>query len=106
MRIAVELEPPQPAIGTEFVLRLNVTNDGDRSAHGVYIATSGPWDTYTVLSVLPRGALGRDAAGWHIVSPIEVPAGRTLTVEVHARADEPSDERLTFAVREADPAEL
>ena len=100
------VDPPTPNAGTEFVLRLSVTNAGQRTAHGVFIATSGPWDSYTVLSVQPAGRFGRDAAGWHIVSPLEVPAGATRTVEVHARADQPSDEQLTFAVREADPGDL
>jgi len=106
LRIGVELDPPRPAPGTEFVFRLTVSNASDRPAHGAYIATSGPWERYTVLSVKPRGEVARDAAGWHIVSPMEVPGGSTLMLEVRARADEPSDERLTFAVREADPGEL
>ncbi len=88
------------------MLRLTVSNAGARPAHGVYIATSGPWDRYTVLSVQPDGRLARDANGWHVVSPVMVPPGSSVIVEVRARADDPSDERLTFAVREADPGEL
>ena len=106
MRIIAELEPPTPRAGTEFVLRLTVANDGDALAHGVYIATSGPWDRWTVLVVIPRGRFGRDAAGWHISSAIEIPPRQSSEVEVRIRADAPSEEQLTFAVREAEPGEL
>jgi hypothetical protein len=108
LRIAAQLEPPAPRAGAEFTLRLSVTNDGDRAARGVYIATSGPWERWTVLEVLPEGWFARDAAGWHIVSPVEVPprGAGSLELEVRVRADEPAEEQLTFAVREAEPGEL
>ena len=83
-----------------------ILNASERRARGVFIATSGPWERYTILEVSPSGTVARDAAGWHIVSPAEVPPGSTLTLEIRARADEPSDERMTFAVREAEPGEL
>lgn len=106
LRISAQLDPPTPHAGEEFVLALSVTNDGDRSARGVYIATSGPWDRWTVLGVEPDGTFARDAAGWHIVSATEIPPAETRTILVHIRADEPAQEQLTFAVREAEPGEL
>jgi hypothetical protein len=106
LRISAQLDPPTPRAGEEFVLALSVDNDGDHAAHGAYIATTGPWDTWTVLGVEPDGVFGRDDAGWHIVSSIEIPPGETRTILVHVRADEPSQEQLTFAVREAQPQEL
>jgi hypothetical protein len=106
LRIGVALDPPQPAAGAEFTLRLTVSNSGERVAHGVYIATTGPWEQYTVLSVQPSGRVGRDANGWHIVTPLDVPPGSDVVLQVQIRAENPSDERLTFAVREADPGEL
>jgi hypothetical protein len=107
LHISAELNPPTPHAGEEFVLALSVTNDGDRTAHGLYIATSGPWDQWTVLSVEPDGStFDADDAGWHIISPIDTPAGETRTILVHVRADEPAQEQLTFAVREATPDEL
>src|SRR5262249_45450799 len=106
MQVAAQLDPPTPRAGEELVLALSVTNDGDRQARGVYIATSGPWDRWTVLGVEPDGAFDRDAAGWHIVSSIGVPPSETRTILVHIRADEPAQEQLTLAVREAEAAEL
>jgi hypothetical protein len=106
MRITAELEPPTPRAETEFVLRLTVVNDGDRPAHGVYVATSGPWERWTVLAVRPRGMFARDAAGWHISSAVEIPPQQSREVDVRIRADAPSEEQLTFAVREAEPGEL
>jgi hypothetical protein len=88
------------------VLALSITNDGDRPAHGIYVAMDGPWDRWTVLGIEPSGTLSRDATGWHLVSDTDVPAGETRTVLVHLRADEPADEQLTFTVREAQPSEL
>lgn len=88
------------------MLALSITDNGDRAARGVYIATSGPWDRWTVLGIEPSGSFARDAAGWHIVTDEEVPAGETRTILVHIRADEPTQEQLTFAVREAEPGEL
>jgi len=105
LRIQVELDPAQPHVGTDFLLLLRITNAGGRIARGVYVATSGPWDRFNVLEIQPSGRLSRDAAGWHILSPIQLPPGATQTLEVRARADTPSDERITFAVREADPDE-
>lgn len=106
MQISAQLDPPTPHAGEEFVLALNVTNDGDHTTRGVYIATSGPWDRWTVLGIEPDGTFARDAAGWHIVSATNVPPTETRTILVHIRADEPDQEQLTFAVREAEPGEL
>jgi len=107
LRISAQLDPPTPHAGEEFVLALSVTNDGTRPAHGVYIATSGPWDRWTVLGVEPDGTFDQDASGgWHIITPEEIPPSETRTTLVHVRADEPAQEQLTFAVREAEPNEL
>jgi len=106
LQISAQLDPPTPHAGEEFVLALTVTDNGNRPAHGVYIATSGPWDRWTVLAIEPSGTFARDAAGWHIVTGEEVPAGETRTILVHVRADQPAQEQLTFAVREAEPGEI
>jgi hypothetical protein len=106
LRINAQLDPPTPRAGEEFVLALSVSNDGPRSARGVYVATSGPWERWTVLDVQPSGTFERDAAGWHFISAIEIPSGEERTLEVHLRADEPAQEQLTFAVREAEQGEL
>jgi hypothetical protein len=106
MRISAQLDPPTPRAGVEFLLRLTVANDGDRLARGVYIATSGPWDRWTVLEIQPAGTFSRDAAGWHIVSPLQVPPRDARPLEIRVRADDPTQEQLTFAVREAEPGEL
>ena len=106
LRITAQLDPPTPHAGEEFVLALTIANEGKRSAMGVFIATSGPWDRWTVLDIEPSGTFARDAAGWHVVSGIEVPAGDSRTLEVHVRANEPAQEQLTFAVREAEAGEV
>ena len=73
----------------------------------MYVATSGPWDRWTVLSIEPSGTIfDKDAAGWHLISDLEVPPGETRTIQVHVRADQPAQQQLTFAVREAAPSEL
>jgi len=56
--------------------------------------------------VLFRGMFARDAAGWHIGSPIDIPFLQSCELEVRIRADAPSEDQLTFAVREAEPGEL
>lgn len=106
LRISAQLDPTAPTVGSEFVLRLFIADDGSRAAHGVYIATTGPWDRWTVLRVDPAGSVSRDSNGWRIVSPLEVPPGGSAQLEVHVRADSPSEVQLTFAVREAEPGEL
>jgi len=106
LSIRAELDPPTPRAGEEFVVALNITNEGERPARGIYVATTGPWDRWTVLDVEPSGTFARDATGWHIVSPIEIPAHEARTIEVHVRAEEATEEQLTFAVREAEPGEL
>jgi hypothetical protein len=88
------------------VLRLTLSNDGDRPAHGAYIATSGPWERWNVVEVQPTGTFARDASGWHIASPIEIPPKEERVVQVRVRAEEPSEEQVTFAVREALPGDL
>jgi hypothetical protein len=106
LRISAQLDPPAPRAGSDFVLRLTVANDGDRPAHGAYIATSGPWERWNVVEVQPTGTFARDSAGWYIASPIEIPPKEQRIVSVRVHADEPSEEQLTFAVREAQPDEL
>ena len=107
LRISALLDPPTPRAGTEFVLGLTITNDGNRPAHGVYIATSGPWERWTILDLTPPDvSFARDAAGWRILSGNEIAAHGTATIAVHIRADSPSEDQLTFAVREAEPGEI
>src|SRR5207302_1837828 len=96
MRISALLDPPTPRAGEDFVLALSVMNDGDRPARGIYVATNGPWDRWTVLGIEPSGTFSGDSSGWHLISDEEVPAGETRTVLVHIRADEPAQEQLTF----------
>jgi hypothetical protein len=48
----------------------------------------------------------RDAAGWHLSSAIDIPPQQAREIEVRIRADAPSEDQLTFAVREAEPGEL
>jgi hypothetical protein len=106
LHISALLDPPTPHAGEDFTLALTVGNDGDRPAQGVYIATTGPWDQWTVLGVEPSGTFDRNAAGWHLISGVQIPPGESRTIQVHIRADEPAQEQLTFAVREAAPSEL
>jgi hypothetical protein len=56
--------------------------------------------------VQPRGILARDAAGWHIGSAIDIAPQQAREILVRIRADAPSEDQLTFAVREAEPGEL
>jgi hypothetical protein len=106
LRLGVSLDPPTPQVGQTFTLSLAITNEGSRATDGVFVSTSGPWDRYTVLAMRPTGTFGRDASGWHFISPLHVAAGDSQTLQIDARADEPSDEQLTFAVREIDPGEV
>src|SRR5919206_444912 len=73
--------------------------------NSIYVATTGPWDRWTVLSVEPAGIFAPDTSGggWHIVSPLQIAPLDTGEVQVHVRAEEASQEQLRFAVREAQP---
>jgi hypothetical protein len=106
LHLSAQLDPPTPHAGEEFTLALTVGNDGSRVTQGVYIATNGPWDQWTVLGLEPSGTFDRDSTGWHLVSDVQIPPGETRTIQLHLRADQPAQEQLTFAVREATPAEL
>jgi hypothetical protein len=106
LSIHAELDPSVPRAGEEFVVVLSITNDGERPTRGIYVATTGPWERWTVLGVEPAGTFAADAAGWHIVSPLQIPPHEMRMLEVHVRADEATEEQLTFAVREAEPGEL
>src|SRR5258708_13127600 len=96
LRLTAELDPPTPRAETEFVLRLTIANDGDRPAHGVYIATSGPWERWTVLAVQPRGTFARDAAGWHISSAIDIPPRQSRELEARIPPAPPTEHQPTF----------
>jgi hypothetical protein len=106
LHVSALLDPPSPTAGQDFTLALTVGNDGNRPAEGVYVATTGPWDQWSVLGIEPSGSFDQDAAGWHLVSDVQIPPGETRTIQVHVRADNPAQEQLTFAVREADASEL
>jgi hypothetical protein len=106
LSISALLDPPTPRAGDAFTLALTIRNGGDRPAEGVYVATTGPWDQWTVTGIEPSGTFDKDDSGWHLISDIEVPPGESRTLQVHLRADQPAQEQLTFAVREAAPGEL
>jgi uncharacterized protein DUF11 len=106
LHLSALLDPATPRAGEDFTVAVTVGNDGDRPAHGVYIATAGPWDRWTVLGIEPSGTFDKDAAGWHVISSVDVPPGETRTIQLHVRAEQPAQEQVTFAVREATPMEL
>lgn len=107
MRISAQLDPPTPRAGIEFTLRLTVNNDDpSRTAQGIYVATSGPWERWTVMEITPSGTFARDASGWRLISAVQIPARDSRNVDLRIRADEPAEEQLTFAVREAEAGEL
>jgi hypothetical protein len=100
LTLSVELGTQSPQVGQTFTIALHITNGGTRPADGVDVATTGPWDRYTVLAVRPTGTFLRYASDWHILSPLAIDAGETVTLELDLRTDQPSDEQLTFSVRE------
>ncbi len=79
LRITAQLDPPAPRAGEEFVLALSIVNDGTRPARGVYVATSGPWDRWTVLDVEPSGRRRARSGAAHLCRP-RGGAGRALTL--------------------------
>jgi Domain of unknown function DUF11 len=101
LSLTVELGPQTPQVGQTFTIALHITNGGTRSADGVDVTTTGPWDRYTVLAVRPTGSFLRYASDWHLLSPVAIDPGETATLQLELRSDEPSDEQLTFSVREA-----
>src|SRR5262249_52028023 len=106
LRIAAQLDPPMPRAGLGFVLQLSIANDGNRAARGGAIGTSGPWDRWTVLGIDPAANFARDATGWRIISDVQIPPRQSRSIDLHVRADSPSEDQVTFAVREADAGEL
>jgi Domain of unknown function DUF11 len=100
LSLSVDLGTQAPQVGQTFTIALHVTNGGTRAADGVDVTTTGPWDRYTVLAVRPTGTFLRYASDWHVLSPIAIDPGETATIQLDLRSDQPSDEQLTFSVRE------
>jgi hypothetical protein len=100
LSLSVDLGTQAPQVGQTFTIALHITNGGTRAADGVDVTTTGPWDRYTVLAVRPTGTFLRYASDWHVLSPIAIDPGATATIQLELRSDEPSDEQLTFSVRE------
>lgn len=100
LSLSVDLGNQAPQVGQTFTIALHITNGGTRAADGVDVTTTGPWDRYTVLAVRPTGTFLRYATDWHVLSPIAIDPGETATLALDLRSDEPSDEQLTFSVRE------
>jgi hypothetical protein len=100
LSLTVDLGTQTPQVGQTFTIALHITNGGTRSADGVDVTTTGPWDRYTVLAVRPTGTFLRYASDWHVLSPLAIDPGETATIQLELRTDEPSDEQLTFSVRE------
>src|SRR5919197_2490155 len=101
LSLSVELGPTAPRAGQDFTIVLHITNGGTRDADGVDVTTTGPWDRYNVVAIRPVGTFLRYASAWHLISPLAIAPGETATLEMQLRADEPSDEQLSFSVREA-----
>ena len=100
LSLSVELGTQAPQVGQTFTIALHITNGGTRAADGVDVTTTGPWDRYTVLAVRPTGTFLRYASDWHVLSPMAIDPGQTATLQLDLRSDEPSDEQLSFSVRE------
>jgi hypothetical protein len=89
---------PEAEGRARFIAEFLVQN----GARGVYLATSGPWDRWTILGIEPAASLARDAAGWRIISDLQIPPHDSRSIDLHIRADTPSEDQLTFAVREVE----
>jgi hypothetical protein len=100
LSLTVDLGSQSPQVGQTFTIALHISNGGNRPADGVDVTTTGPWDRYTVLAVRPTGTFLRYASDWHVLSPVSIDPGETTTLWLDLRSDEPSDEQLTFSVRE------
>jgi hypothetical protein len=96
VRFSGAFEPAALRVGGRLDIRLEVANRGGQPINGLRIFSNGPWDAFTVLSVLPSGSLQRGLLGWNIESSIVIAPGDTGMIRITASPNEPGNHRFTF----------
>lgn len=90
-------EPSLLRVGAKLVVELTLENKSDRQIEGIRIASSGPWDKYTIVNVMPGGRHESGFLGGHsFYTNMVIPPGQKRALNVVAYPNEPGSHDFTF----------
>lgn len=91
-----EFDPRVLRVGQKLVIKLGIENKSTRPIEGLRIFTTGPWDKYTVVSVVPNGRFESGMIGYNVYSGMTVPPGQTRFLSIVANPNEPGNHDFSF----------
>jgi hypothetical protein len=91
-----QFKPTLLHVGEKLVVELGIENKSDRPIEGVRIFSSGPWDKYTIVNVLPNGRFDIGFLGTNFYSGFTVAPGGRQTVSIVAYPNEPGSHEFSF----------
>jgi hypothetical protein len=91
-----QFKPTLLHVGEKLVVELTVQNKSDRPIEGLRIFSSGPWDKYTIVNVLPSGRFDIGFLGTNFYSGFAIPPGGKQAVSIVAYTNEPGSHEFSF----------
>lgn len=93
-------------VGQKLVVELTLENKGDRPIEGFRVFSSGPWDKYTIVNVMPGGQYEGGFLGWNFRTAMVVPPGEKRTLNIVAYPNEPGNHNFSFIPHEGETKNL
>ncbi len=92
-----QFQPNLLRVGNKLVVALTTKNLGGDTIHIDRIFTTGPWDKYTVVNVMPGKNFSCDFLGCNAwLGSLAVAPGKSITVNIIAYPNEPGSHQFSF----------
>lgn len=89
-------------VGQKLVVELTLENKGERPIEGFSVFSTGPWDKYTIVNVMPGGQYEGGFLGWIFRTAMVVPPGEKRTLNIVAYPNEPGNHEFSFIPHEGE----
>lgn len=99
-------EPVTLRVGQKLVVELTLENKSEQQIEGVRIFSSGPWDKYTIVNVMPNGRHESGMLGHNFTTGMVFPPGVKRSVNIVAYPNEPGNHDFTFIPHHATTKQL
>ncbi len=101
-----QFDPPMLRVGQKLVVKLGLENKSSHEFNGFRIFSTGPWDKYTIVNVMPSGRYEGGWLGHNFRTSMKVPPGETRWLNIVAYPNEPGNHEFSFIPHEGENGSL
>lgn len=94
-----QFQPTILRVGEKLVVQLGLENKSSQELKGFRVFSTGPWDKYTIVNVMPAGSFDNGLFGTTFTAGMLVPAGEKRFLNIVAYPNEPGSHKFTFEAR-------